>query len=104
MDGIVFGGLIPAVMVDDRLSDDGAERRHACRQPGRHPPAMQGKKRGAGTSCHFESHNPCSAEPYQAGVLRSGPLVIVRNVIEYLGASTAGMLCSHIRRDAPVIM
>jgi len=44
------------------------------------------------------------AEVYQAGVLRSGPLVIVRNVIEYLGASTAGMLCSHICRDAPVIM
>lgn len=56
--------FIPAVMLDDCLSDDGAERRHACRQPGRYPPAVQGKNRGAGTSCHFESHNPCSADPY----------------------------------------
>ena len=28
---------------------------------------------------------------------------MVRNVIEYRGASTAGMLCSHIGREAPVI-
>src|SRR3954466_1300567 len=95
--------FIPAVMVDNRLSDDGAERRHACRQPGRYPPAMQGKNRGAGTSCHFESHNPCLPKAYQAGVVGSGQLIIVRNVIEYLGASTTGILCSHICRDAPVI-
>ena len=29
---------------------------------------------------------------------------MVRNVIEYRGDSTAGMLCSQIRREAPDIM
>ena len=40
--------LVAAVMMDDRLADDGAEPRHAVRQPQRHPPAMQ---RQIGASC-----------------------------------------------------
>src|ERR1700733_11283498 len=34
--------FVAAVVVDDRLSDDGAERRHPGRQPRRDPSAMQG--------------------------------------------------------------
>ena len=33
--------LVAAVMVDDRLRDDGAEPGHAVREPQRHPPAVQ---------------------------------------------------------------
>jgi hypothetical protein len=52
----------------------------------------------------IESQSPSLFEPYQAGAPGSGSSVIVRNVIEYLGASTAGMLCSHISREGPDIM
>jgi hypothetical protein len=34
--------FVAAVVVDDRLSDDGAERRHTGRQPRRDTSAMQG--------------------------------------------------------------
>jgi len=34
----------------------------------------------------------------------SAALLMVRNVIEYRGDSTAGMLCPQIRREAPDIM
>ena len=33
--------LVAAVMVDDRLTDDGTEARHAVGQPSGNPPAMQ---------------------------------------------------------------
>lgn len=39
--------FIATIMVDDRLRDDGAKRRHACRQPLRHPSTMQRKNRAA---------------------------------------------------------
>jgi hypothetical protein len=34
--------FVAAVLMHDGLSDDGAERGHACRQPLRDAPAMQG--------------------------------------------------------------
>jgi hypothetical protein len=52
----------------------------------------------------IESQSPSLPEPYQADVPRSGSSVIVRNVMEYRGASTAGMLCSHVSREGPDIM
>ena len=65
---------------------------------------MKWKNCGAGPSCHSNRTIRVRPKLYQAGVPGSGPLVIVRNVIEYLGASTAGMLCSHICREAPDII
>ena len=44
--------FVAAVMVHDRLRDDGAQRRHAGRQPRRNASAMQGKIGAAGASCH----------------------------------------------------
>jgi hypothetical protein len=52
----------------------------------------------------IESKSPSLPEAYQTGAPRSGSSIIVRNVMEYLGASTAGMLCSHISREGPDIM
>jgi hypothetical protein len=34
--------FVAAVVMDDRLSDDGTERRHSRRQPRRHTSAVQG--------------------------------------------------------------
>src|SRR3954468_11686537 len=45
--------FVAAIVVDDGLGDDGAERRHARRQPRRYAPAMQGKVGAAGTSRHI---------------------------------------------------
>ena len=44
--------FVAAVMVDDGLSDDGAERRHAGRQPRRDAPAVQREIGASGSSCH----------------------------------------------------
>ena len=43
---------VAAVMVDDGLSDDGAERRHAGRQPRRDASAVQRQIGASGSSCH----------------------------------------------------
>ena len=91
--------FVAAVMMHDRLRDDGAERGHARRQPRRHASAMERKVGAAGASCHQLSLSMReSAGLYQ--VFRSA---MVRNVMEYLGASTAGMLCSQTWREAPDI-
>ena len=45
--------FIPAVMMDDRLGDDGAERRHARRQPRRNASTVKRKIGTAATSCHL---------------------------------------------------
>ena len=104
MDEIVLKEFIPAVMVNDRLSDNGSEGQ-TCVSPARAAPVH----RAAGESrCRICFAIRIARSVFGGSVSgrcpRSGPLVIVRNVIEYLGASTAGMLCSHICRDAPVIM
>jgi hypothetical protein len=52
----------------------------------------------------IESKSPSLSETYQNGAPRSGSSIIVRNVMEYLGASTAEMLCSQISREGPDIM
>ena len=44
------------------------------------------------------SHVQVRSKAYQPDVPTSDPFLMVRNVIEYLGASTAGMLCSMSRR------
>src|ERR1700742_2760069 len=43
--------FIAAVMVNDRLGDDRAERGHARRQPRRYAPAMEREIGAAGGSC-----------------------------------------------------
>ena len=47
--------LVAAVVVHDRLADDGAEPRHAARKPQGHPPAMQ---RQIGASCSWAMRVP----------------------------------------------
>src|ERR1700720_2414184 len=44
--------FVAAIMVDDRLSDDGAERRHAGRKPRREASAVQRQVGASGSSCH----------------------------------------------------
>src|SRR5215207_8783458 len=44
--------FVAAVVMHDGLRDDGAERGHACRQPGRDASAMQGEVGTAATSWH----------------------------------------------------
>jgi hypothetical protein len=95
--------FVAPVMMDDCLSDDGAEQRHACRQPRRHASAVQRKNCSAGAPCHSICKSKF-VEAYHAGVPGADPLRIVRNVMEYLGAATAELLCSHISREAPDIM
>ena len=96
--------LIATIMVDDGLRDDGAERGHARREPRRHASTVQRKNCAAGSSCHSNRKVQVRPAGYQADVPGSGALLMVRNVIEYRGDSTAGMLCSQIRREAPDIM
>jgi hypothetical protein len=96
--------LVAAVMVHDGLRDDGSERRHACRQPRRQASPVQRKNCVAGAFCHSNRTFQIRCKVYQAYASRSGPLAIVRNVIEYRCASTAGMLCSHACREAPDII
>jgi hypothetical protein len=95
--------FVAAVMVNDCLSDNGAERGHARRQPRRHAPAMERKIGTAGTSCH----SPGIRESVQLYHVRQWSQdfrsTMVRNVIEYLRASTAGILCSQTCRQAPDI-
>jgi len=45
-------GSDPAVREDLGLRDDGAERGHARRKPGRHASTVQRKNCAAGSSCH----------------------------------------------------
>jgi hypothetical protein len=49
--------LIAAVVMDDRLADDGAERGHSLRQPRRNTPAMKRKICTASASRHFVSRS-----------------------------------------------
>ena len=63
--------FVSAVMVDDRLSDDRAERGHARGQPGRYAPAVQRKNCRPGASCHRIAR-PSSTQLYQARFRRSG--------------------------------
>src|SRR6202035_5251769 len=44
--------FVAAIVVDDCLSDDGAERRHAGHQPWRYTSAVQGQVCASGSSCH----------------------------------------------------
>src|SRR3954452_4978338 len=44
--------FVPAIVMNDRLRDDSAERRHTRRQPYRDTAALQGKYRSAGAACH----------------------------------------------------
>ena len=44
--------FVAAVMIYDRLADDGAEPRHALAEPRRHPPAVQRKIGAAGAFRH----------------------------------------------------
>src|SRR6202167_5538396 len=44
--------FVAAVVMDDGLSDDGAERRHAGRQPGRDASAVQKEIGTSCSSCH----------------------------------------------------
>jgi hypothetical protein len=41
-----------SIMMDNGLADDGAKRRHAVRQPLRHPAAVQGKVGAAAGTGH----------------------------------------------------
>ena len=64
---------------------------------------MQRKNCGAGASCHRIAKSKfVRTVSGRRPKVRSS--VIVRNVMEYLGASTAGMLCSQICREGPDIM
>ena len=73
--------FVAAVMMDDRLGDDGAERGHARRQPRRNASAMEGKIGAAGPSCHScLSSGRLVADGHSVSAVRSA---MVRNVIEY---------------------
>src|ERR1700712_4127328 len=97
--------FVTAVMVNDRLRDDSTERGHARCQPRRHAPAMERKIGAAAASCHSIPESR-SIEVYQVArpKVRTSRSTMVRNVIEYRSASTAGMLCSQTCREAPDIM
>src|SRR2546430_2675502 len=47
--------FITAVVMHDRLADDGAQRGHARGEPRRHATAMQRKISAAGSACHQAS-------------------------------------------------
>ena len=90
--------FVAAVMLHDRLCDDGAKRGHARRQPRRHASAVEREVGAAGASCHQVLASRELAQLYQLFASAT-----VRNVMEYLGVSTAGMLCSQTWRDGPDI-
>src|ERR1700674_2517360 len=64
--------FVAAVLVNDRLRDDGAEPLHAHRQPRRNSSTVQRKDRAAGAFCHS---NP---EILKSSLGLSGPLAEVR--------------------------
>src|SRR5437588_9090092 len=58
--------LVAAIVVDDRLANNGAQRGHARRQPWRHASEMKGKISAACSSCHcvsFDSRRTYTTKP-----------------------------------------
>ena len=49
--------FVAAVVMHDRLADDGAKRRHALPEPCRHAAAMERKISAASPSCHLSAIN-----------------------------------------------
>src|SRR6478609_7709578 len=79
--------FVAAVVMHDRLGDDGAEHRHALAKPSRHPAAVERKiyHRDVCQFC-FES-GPSIAPKRQEGLKTSGaqPLAILETELNLLG-------------------
>ena len=87
--------FVAPVVVNDRLRNDRAEDGHPFGKPRRNAPAVE-RKIGASGSPSHQLVSSCVLS-----CKGPSPVLRVRNVSEYRKASTAGMLCSHSKREGP---